>query len=506
MERRLILTIALSLLVLLTWSAFVSKTQPIANKGVTQTISSVSSAQIKTAAAQAPFQTIPLSLLSKFSQEKFDVVFVEPQAAIKEVAFKDYKSGKIILGDGFLWGDAKTVFQKESFGRDQAAFVHRDKDIEVIKRFIFHNSSYSIELELVIRNLSSLPLAVNAPLVLGTLDFAGDPNEARYQDVSAVAPERTFRWNGRKDSAVDGIQFLSLRNRYFCAIIEPADKGYAGAVKAISKQESRVYLQAQETFLAPGKTMTQKFLIYLGPQDLRTINSIKPEWSIAMHYGTFNFIAHLLLQLLEFIHRLVPNWGWVIVILSVLIYFILFPLSLKQMRSMKEMQALQPRIEELRKTYKDNPQRLNKEIMQLYREHKVNPMGGCLPMLLQIPVFFALYQVLMRSVALKGAKFLWIKDLSEPDRLFMLPRSLPILGNEFNILPIIMAIGMLVQQKLSMSNTASSTSAEQQKIMMIVFPVMFGLIFYKMPSGLVLYWFINSSLMLFYQWRISRQK
>ena len=264
-----------------------------------------------------------------------------------------------------------------------------------------------------------------------------------------------------------------------------------------------MYLQPQEINLAPGKTAQEKFRIYLGPQELRTISRIQPEWTIVMHYGTFNFIAQILLQLLEFIHHLVPNWGAVIIILSIFIYLLLYPLTLKQMRSMKEMQALQPRIEELRKTHKDNPQRLNKEIMELYREHKVNPFGGCLPLILQIPIFFALYQVLMRSVALKGAKFLWIKDLSQPDRLFIFPKALPIFGNEINILPIIMAIGMFIQQKVSLASAASSTSAEQQKFMQIFFPIMFGIIFYKMPSGLVLYWFINSSLMLFYQWQIS---
>jgi YidC/Oxa1 family membrane protein insertase len=506
MERRLILTIALSLLVLLSWSAFISKTQPIVDKGVTQESTSIGNAREQASSAEAPLaQRTPSSLLD-FSQDKFDIVFLEEQAAIKEVIFKDYKSGKIILSDGFLWGDAQLVFQKESFGRDEAVFVHRGKDREIIKRFIFHNSSYSIELEIVARNLSTLPLSLSAPLTLGTLDFAGDPNEARYQDVSVVTPEKTLRWNGRKNNRVEGAQLLSLRNRYFCAIAEPQGAAFSATVSAISKQESRVYLQTKEVSLGPGKSITQKFRIYLGPQDLHTISSIKPEWSVAMHYGTFNLIANILLYALGFIHGLVHNWGWTIVILSISVYFLLFPLTLKQMRSMKEMQALQPRIEELRKAYKDNPQRLNKEIMQLYREHKVNPMGGCLPLLLQIPVFFALYQVLMRSVVLKGANFLWIKDLSEPDRLLLFPRSLPILGNELNILPIIMAIQVLVQQKLSMSKATSSASAEQQKMMMIVFPVMFGLIFYKMPAGLVLYWFINSSLMLFYQWRIGRSQ
>jgi YidC/Oxa1 family membrane protein insertase len=184
---------------------------------------------------------------------------------------------------------------------------------------------------------------------------------------------------------------------------------------------------------------------------------------------------------------------------------VLYPLTLKQMKSMKAMQSLQPQIEELRRLHKNNPQKLNKEIMELYKAHKVNPLGGCLPMVLQIPIFFALYQVLSRTVALKGAPFLWIKDLSEPDKLFTLPNTFPVVGNEVNILPILMAVGMFFQQKTSMVSVNPS-QAEQQKIMIIVMPIMFGVLFYHMPAGLVLYWFINSGLTLAYQLRVARQK
>jgi YidC/Oxa1 family membrane protein insertase len=172
---------------------------------------------------------------------------------------------------------------------------------------------------------------------------------------------------------------------------------------------------------------------------------------------------------------------------------------------MKQMQELQPKIEVLRKTYKDNPQRLNKEIMELYRRHKINPLGGCLPVLLQIPVFFALYQVLIRSVALKGAKFFWIQDLSLPDKIISLPGTYPLIGNSINILPILMSISMFFQQKLS-SATQMSSSSEQQKMMLILFPIIFVFIFYNMPAGLVLYWLVNNILMLVQQVRMNRIK
>jgi len=185
----------------------------------------------------------------------------------------------------------------------------------------------------------------------------------------------------------------------------------------------------------------------------------------------------------------------------------MFPLSVKSMLSMKKMQALQPKIEELRAKHKENPQKLNTEIMELYKREKVNPFGGCLPMLLQIPVFFALYQLLMRLISLKGASFLWIKDLSLPDRLYVLSSPIPVIGDELNLLPLLMAAGMFVQQKFTTpSLDKTSSAAEQQKIMGVLMPVIFGVLFYKMPSGLVLYWFVNNLLMLAFQWKISAKK
>jgi len=158
----------------------------------------------------------------------------------------------------------------------------------------------------------------------------------------------------------------------------------------------------------------------------------------------------------------------------------------------------------LRNKFKDNPQKLNKEIMELYREHKVNPLGGCLPLLLQMPVFFALYRALLNSISLKGAQFLWIKDLSAPDKLYVFQAGGKSI--DLNLLPILMTIGMFIQQKISTVSSTSNAAAEQQKMMLIVMPIIFGFVFYNMPSGLVLYWFVNSTLMLINQWRISRVK
>jgi len=522
MEKRLILAIALSLLVLLTWSALVPKPHPIDNKEVTaKEIVAINTPPQQIASSAIAQEPSPASQF-KHTHDKFEITFIEPLAAIKEITFKMHQDYKFPLKYGFMLGDKSLSFKTGSIASDAVTFVCSDQNKKITKKYLFSNSNYSIWLEITIQNLSSVPITFNPPLVLGVLDFSSHSIQSRYQDVAVATKDKTQHFNGRKNLEFTDVKFLSLRDRYFCAIIEPRPSlksnialkegrgepeadSYAGFIKKINPQESEISLAFQGLVIAPGQQVRKKFHIYLGPQELRLINSIKPEWSAVVNYGTFDFISQILLQSLEFFYRFVHNWGWAIVILSLVVYIILYPLTLKQMRSMKEMQALQPHIEEIRRAYKDDAQKQNKEIMELYRKHKVNPLGGCLPLLLQMPIFFALYQALMRSVALKGANFLWIKDLSEPDRLFILPLSLPVLGNEINILPIVMTIGMFIQQRISLVSTSSAT-AEQQRLMMIIMPLMFGLIFYHMPAGLVLYWFINSTLMLLYQFRISRTK
>jgi len=509
MEKRLILAITLSLLILISWSAFVSKTYHIENKEVATTKTESITTEPKPTLPSTTIleQEFPPSSLSKFTQPKWDITFMDPTASIKEVEFTGKHNYKFPLISGFLLADKSFNFQKQSSSPDSITFVHNGSNYNIVKKFTFHNLNYTIDLDITIQNISEQPLSLNIPLVLGALDFSSNTINTRYQDVAVATKDKTLHLNAQKNREIEDVEFLALRDRYFCAIIQPVQNDFSAFIRKINTKESEIGLNFKRITLNPGQQTEQKFHIYLGPLDLKLINSVKPAWSTIVYYGTFDFISQILLQFLEFLYGIVHNWGWAIVLLSLSVYLILYPLTLKQMRSMKEMQVLQPKIEELRKAYKDNPQKLNKEIMELYREHKVNPLGGCLPLILQMPIFFALYQALMRSIALRGAHFLWIKDLSEPDRLFLLPVSLPVLGNELNILPIVMAIGMFIQQKFSMTATAATTTgAEQQKIMIIVMPIMFGFIFYRMPSGLVLYWFINSTLMLIYQIRISRAK
>ncbi len=442
-----------------------------------------------------------------FSLPLLDLSFNEPEASIGQVTFKKFNSYKYMLISGLRVADPGTAFVKQFSANNELEYVYAGGGLQISKRFIFKDL-YNNDVEIKIRNTAAYPISISIPISLGTLDFEMKSRsmlqqQSPIQDIAVSAQGKITYPNPKKSQLFENIGFIGIRERYFCTIIQPDEKGYSGFVRPAGKNAFDVGVESPELKLAPGEERVHKFKLYIGPQDATLLASRNPEWKALIYFGKFDFIAQIMLGTLSFTHKVVKNWGLAIIILSLLIYLVLYPLTIKQMRSMKEMQVLQPKVEQLKVLYKDNSQRMNKELMELYKEHKVNPLGGCLPLLLQMPVFFTLYQVLNRSIALKGAEFLWIKDLSEPDKLAMLPVNLPVVGDQFNILPIIIAIIMFVQQKFSTA-AATGEAAQQQKIMMIVFPFVFGLVFYHMPSGLVLYWLVNSLLMMLYQIKISK--
>jgi YidC/Oxa1 family membrane protein insertase len=503
-EKRLLLALAFSFIILALWSNFAVKPKTTINpQDFPQEAASIEKA------APAPLTAVsPVSSPSsefEFQQGKRKYIFVEPQGAIKEVVFLGYQAYKFPLKNGLLFGDADLAFTRQISGNNRVTYSYADGEKRISKQFDFNGPGYDFEILLKIENLSSSPLDLKLPVLLGTLDPAANKDRMSFHDITVVDTERILHPNFQKEASFNQLKFIALRDNYFCAILEPIQPGSNGFISKTASKESEIGILFPELKIVPRGTWEQKFKMYIGPQDAKTLKAVNPDWQSVIYFGKLDLIAQGLLMILEIFYSLLHSWGWVIVCLGVVIYLVLYPLTMKQMRSMKDLQVLQPKMEELRAQYKDNPQRLNKEIMELYRTHKVNPLGGCLPMVLQMPIFISLYLVLNRSIALKGASFFWIKDLSLPDRLFLFPQSLPFIGNEFNVLPILMAIEMFVQQKFSMTNT-NSAQAEQQKIMMYFLPIMMGFFFYRMPSGLVLYWFINSSLTLAYQLRVAKSK
>jgi len=435
---------------------------------------------------------------------RYAVEFVESLGAIKSFTFYDYRDYVFTVDSGAAT-DAAMLFERvRSDDNDAVHFRHVGKEQTVTKSYYFGNSLYDIELKINVQNTSGVSLSTSPVIIAGILHFSSANADNQYISAAFSVDKKIVHLAGRKAAQKDSVEFVALRDRYFCLIVDPSDETIAGKVVPVDQAKSLVELRLPAKTVQAGGEVFYGIKLFGGPQDIKIINEANTAWTSVVHYGPFDVISHVLLQIMGFFYGIVHNWGWAIILLSLTTYMTLFPLSIKQMRSMKEMQKLQPHIEELRKAHKDNPQKMNKEIMELYRIHKVNPLSGCLPIILQMPIFFALYPVLMRSAFLRGADFLWIKDLSSPDRIAILPLTLPFLKNEVNVLPVVLAILMFIQQKMTIKGTSNSSQAEQQKMMMVIMPVMFGFIFYHMPAGLVLYWLVNSVLMLIFQLRLGK--
>lgn len=384
--------------------------------------------------------------------------------------------------------------------------------IEIIKSYKFTEDQYILEMDIEFVNHSGINRYTKYNFNLGSIDEAvrrKNPAEERYIELSISLPDRVlrnnfFRFNPK--SVNDKIQWIGIRDRYFCSIVKPLQET-GGINKSVNAGTVSYFLESPAFELLPGQRIKHSYLLYIGPQQPELIERLGSGTDQIVNFGMFDPLSHMLLGALRMLYKVSKNWGMAIILFSLLVFIVLSPLSIKSFSSMKKMQEIQPLVEELKIKYKDNQQRMHKEMLELYREKKINPFGGCLPMILQMPIFIALYQTMMRLIDLKGAGFLWIKDLAEPDRLFIFKQSFPVIGNELNLLPLLMIVTMLIQQKMTTTNALqTSDTAKQQKIMSLFMAVFFGIIFYHMPAGLVLYWSFNSVLMLVFQMKILKVK
>ncbi len=250
--------------------------------------------------------------------------------------------------------------------------------------------------------------------------------------------------------------------------------------------------------LAPGASKTIDATLYAGPQEENQLNALAPGLGLVKDYGWFRILAQPLFWLLDHLHGVLGNWGWSIVALVVLLKLAFYSLNASAYRSMAKMKAVNPRVMEMRERYKDKPQQMQQEMMRIYKEEKVNPVGGCLPIVVQMPFFIALYWVLLSSAEMRNAPWIgWIKDLSAPDTLFGI---IPWLNMPVGPLPLLMMGSSVLQVALG-----AKPPDPMQARMMWMMPIAFGFMFFFFPSGLVLYWLTNNILSIAQQWYINRK-
>lgn len=290
------------------------------------------------------------------------------------------------------------------------------------------------------------------------------------------------------------IRWSGVKTKYFLAAVLPEDGSQV--VTGFFHPGGEAIGMTIET----AGVGTHRYMVYAGPLDHTRLKSLGYGLERAVDFGWswIKPLSKLMFRFILFCNKYIPNYGLVIIILSLLIKVLFYPLTQKSMKSMRDMQKLQPKMKELREVHKGDAQKLNAEMMKLYKEHGVNPVGGCLPMLLQMPVFIALFQVLSRTIELRQAPFmLWIQDLSSPDVIADLPFSLPFIGSNLSLLPILMGVAMFVQQKMQSSDP-------KQAAMTYMMPVVFTVLFFRFPSGLVLYWLVNNILTIGHQYLMVR--
>jgi YidC/Oxa1 family membrane protein insertase len=373
----------------------------------------------------------------------------------------------------------------------------------ITKRFEMSGNSYFVELGAQVERLPPgyTEMAVGWPKHISQLH---EKNKEVVFD-SVLVLEANKLQNEKFGSLQSGkvldkdIGWFAYSGRYFLAAMVP--NGCTPGAKSI--EGLRVWLQESDgtveaTALMPPGCLAPGFELYLGPKQLDRLTGYSLRRAVDL--GWFSFIALPMLHVLQISHSITGNYGVDIILLTILIKIIFFPLTQKSFKSMKEMQKLQPQMTAIRERLKDKPDEMNKEIMELYRRNKVNPLGGCLPMVLQMPVFIGLYQALLNSVELRHAPFVgWINDLSAPDRLgsihipFVEPPGIP-------VLTLLMGVSMLIQQWMTPATTADPT---QQRMMMFM-PVVFTFMFISFPSGLTLYWLVNNILTIAQQVVINR--
>jgi YidC/Oxa1 family membrane protein insertase len=475
--------------------------------------------RVETPLYEAVFSNAGASIKS-FKLNNFRETLEEDSPLIDLAALEG--SGEDFLGAGFdaqaapgtnkiFYDVDKTALSlgPDSSPQDLKFHVMRPDGISIEQKFSFDPNTYQIDLTLTLLNLSghrvegNLTASVNniPPEKKRIYSFTGAALllDGELEKIKSTKMENPKNLSGR-------IEWMAYEDAYFLTAVIPEngdqEKGTFKGQLLPSGVLKTAFIHPPLS-LTPQEQASSRFTLYLGPRDLKVLKELDKNLDRAVDFGWTDIIAKPLLYLLLFFNKFVKNYGVSIILLTILVKILFWPLTHKSQKSMKEMQKLQPHMARIREKYKDDKQKMNQEIMGLYKTYKVNPMSGCLPLLIQLPVFYALFRVLGSCIELRHAPFmLWINDLSAPDRLFRFPFEIPFMSPPYGIpvLTLLMGASMFIQQKM----TPTVGDPAQAKMMMFL-PLVFTFMFINFPSGLVLYWFVSNILTIGQQYGMRRR-
>jgi YidC/Oxa1 family membrane protein insertase len=433
----------------------------------------------------------------------------DTQDPTKNVVLFDASPSRTYLGQTGLIGGAfpnhRTSYTIEPGSRTldsgnevKLVMTAEQGGVKLTKTYTFHRGDYTIGVKHDVTNVSGAPVAPSLyeQLVRDGGALPGDSKfystftgPAVYTDADKFQKLTFDKIGSGKDSHATKSDngWIAMIQHYFVSAFVPPEK----APREIFTKKMDNNLFAVGNILpmgtiAPGATVSMDTRLYSGPQESATLEKIAPGLDLVKDYGWLTIVAKPIFWLMTQIHGILGNWGWTIIVLTILIKLAFFPLSAASYRSMAKMKLVTPRMTAIRERHKGDPTKMNQAMMELYKTEKINPLGGCLPIVVQIPVFIALYWVLLASVEMRNAPWLgWIHDLASPD--------------PFYILPVLMAVSMFIQTKLN----PTPPDPVQAKVMMFM-PIIFSVMFFFFPSGLVLYWVVNNILSITQQWFITR--
>ena len=552
MEKRTILAFALSFLVLILWSfLFNPSKDQVSKKGETpETVAprTVSQSPETASAPHAALSKAPEKTKFKLAPETdekevvvdtplYRAVFTNAGPTIKSFKLKEYRESiepdsplielinlhqdkadfLIISFDGASASQLeKTIYQVEhqkirlesdSSPKNLVFHSSTSGGISISQTYRFYPDQYRIDLHIDVINQSGEIVTGAFVADIKALPPEGKQSYYSYVGIVLLLDDKLEEVKIKKASEpkdlAGRIGWMAYEDDFFISAVipdEPSKASFKGRLLPSGLLEG-TYMPPSIS-LHPSERVSSSYTLYLGPRELGILKQLGKNLERAISFGWTDIIAKPLLYLLRFFNQYINNYGVSIILLTILIKILFWPLTHKSYKSMKEMQKLQPRMAKIREKYKNNKAQLNKEMMGLYKTYKVNPMGGCLPMIIQLPVFFALFRILGSAIELRQAPFmLWIKDLSAPDRLFNFPFSIPFMEPPYGIpvLTLLMGASMFLQQKM----TPTPGDPMQAKIMMFL-PLIFTFMFINFPSGLVLYWFVNNILSIGQQYRIHR--
>jgi len=458
----------------------------------------------------AGFTSFILKNYKETNAEDSPLKEIIPQQSAFKTVLVGY-DGKSLAGlDNAIFSanlNVDTLSVKE--GSQKIAFSWTSEQGVIIeKTYSFSPGSYVIGLDVTVKNGSDLniqdklyvALRGSVPNDKRVYGFEGPSayinDDLEEVDIDDIAEKNTY--SGR-------LKWVAVQDRYFMTSIIPAHAEEA-SMRLYVKEDKLLEAQYLNPIsdIRPGTQQTYQFALFFGPKSMKILDAVGHDISKALDFGFFDVIAKPCVWLMNKLYSVIPNYGFAIIILTLLIKIVLWPLGSKSYKSMSEMKRIQPLMKEIREKHKDDKKKMNEEVMGLYRTYKINPLGGCLPMVVQLPVFFALYRMLYQAIELRHAPFfLWINDLSAPDRLgnFAIDH-VPFMEPPYGIpvLTIIMGASMLLQQKMS----PPMGDPTQAKMMMFM-PIIFTFIFINFSSGLVLYWLVNNILSIGQQYYIQKK-